>query len=75
MVSAVNRLAVAARRMVEVIGANGIYSSPIVKTTLINAWLRKKQISCLVQLVPEINLAQALVRKGAAEGSSKLGRK
>ncbi|PYX68297.1 MAG: hypothetical protein DMG78_25540 [Acidobacteria bacterium] len=44
MVSVANRLAVVASRMVEVIGANGIYSSPIVKTTLINAWLRKKQV-------------------------------
>jgi hypothetical protein len=44
MVSIVNRLAVAASRMVEVIRANGIYSSPVVKTTLINAWLRKKQV-------------------------------
>jgi hypothetical protein len=44
MVSAVNKLAVAASRMVEVIRANGIYSSPIVKTTLIKAWLRKKQV-------------------------------
>jgi tRNA pseudouridine38-40 synthase len=61
--------------MVEVIRANGIYSSPIVRTTLIKAWLRKKQILALVQLVPEINPVQALVRKGAAEGSSKTGRK
>src|SRR5437667_12801096 len=42
MVSVANRLAVVASRMVEVIGANGVYSSPIVKTTLINARLQKK---------------------------------
>ena len=34
MVSVANRLAVAASRMVEAIGANGIYSSPIVKTII-----------------------------------------
>jgi hypothetical protein len=50
MVSIVNRLAVAASRMVEVIRANGIYSSPVVKTTLINAWLRKKILSAAVAL-------------------------
>jgi len=33
----VNRLAVVASLIPEVIGANGIYSSPIVKTTLIKA--------------------------------------
>jgi hypothetical protein len=44
MVSVANRLAVTASRMVEVIGANGIYSSPIVKTIWIKAWLRKKRV-------------------------------
>jgi len=44
MVSVAKKLAVAASRIVELIGANGIYSSPIVKTTLIKALLRKKQI-------------------------------
>jgi len=40
MVRVANRLAVAASRIVELIGANGIYSSPVVKTTLIKALLR-----------------------------------
>jgi hypothetical protein len=40
----VNRLAVAASRILEVMRANGIYSSPIVKTTWIKALLQKKQI-------------------------------
>jgi len=33
MVRVAKKLAVAASRIVELIGANGIYSSPIVKTT------------------------------------------
>jgi hypothetical protein len=49
MVTKANRVTVAASRMVELIRANGIYSSPIVKTTWIKAWLRKKLILCLVQ--------------------------
>jgi hypothetical protein len=44
MVRVANRLAVAASRIFELIGANGIYSSPVVKTTLIKALLRIKQV-------------------------------
>jgi hypothetical protein len=43
MVRVASRLAVAASRIVELIGANGIYSSPIIKTMLIKASLRKNR--------------------------------
>jgi hypothetical protein len=77
MVSDANRLTAAASRMVKLIRANGIYSSPIVKTILIKAWLRKKLILPGVTsgaADPKYIPTQALIRKGAVEGSGKAGR-
>jgi hypothetical protein len=64
MVNIVNRLAVVASRMVEVIRANGIYSSPIVKTTLINAWLRKKVLPAAVFLTQNLYSGIGTQRSG-----------
>ena len=61
-----NRLAVAASRMVGAKRANGIYSSPFVKTMWIKACNEKAGSA---EHVPELLSTQALIRKGAAEGS------
>ena len=64
--SAADKAAIAAKRMVEVLHANGIYSSPIVTTIMIKAYDEK---GASILKVQSKFPAQALVRKRAAEGS------
>jgi hypothetical protein len=64
MVRTANKQMLAASRMVEVIRANGIYSSPIVKTKWIKAYNEKRRV-----LPSQFLSTQVLVRKGLLEGS------